>query len=338
MGTPSAILAAIVASGALLGCRCGDRAGSAPSRDVDLKPLAASPDQEAARATSTAKRPARRPKILGELPRSAYRAELLFQDGVPLVVTDHEIVRFAAEGMLRFEVELGPVRAIWGDDVVFWRDGRLARVPLSGGPVRVLGKLETQPFRLLASRDRIAWLGPATPGGASIFAWHEGGPREIHRSQIPFSTGAMADDWVYFVEQPEPGAWRLGAVSVIQPPGQAPARTALHSGRTPATLVAADALYLYDGPTRTVRRLSFDLSDEATIAQDVICSPLAVAARVYCAHVEGVFEVGGSAVVQVLSDPGGPITSLAATDTHLAVLVDRGEDRLGVLLVEQGSP
>jgi hypothetical protein len=96
-------------------------------------------------------------------------------------------------------------------------------------------------------------------------------------------------------------------------------------------LVARHALYYYDGNAREVRRLSPDLRDEETLVSDFICSPLAVAERVYCANLEGIFELVPEgrprAVVRLTR---GTVTELAANAHHLFWVADAGADKLSV--------
>jgi hypothetical protein len=91
-----------------------------------------------------------------------------------------------------------------------------------------------------------------------------------------------------------------------------------------------DGVYFYDGPKRGVRRLTFDLEREDAVLTNVICTPLVVSSRVVCAHVGGLFEVlpTGTGPRFLASETAGPITALAATDSHAFWVAEKGADSL----------
>ena len=73
------------------------------------------------------------------------------------------------------------------------------------------------------------------------------------------------------------------------------------------------------GNSFQVRRLSPDLRREQALASGIVCSPIAVSAHVYCAQVEGIFELRAGERPRRLV-PGSiarVVTELAATPTRL---------------------
>jgi len=111
--------------------------------------------------------------------------------------------------------------------------------------------------------------------------------------------------------------------------GGAPAFTPARRGRSPSMLVGHRDIFYYDGNHREVRRLSPDLRHDETLVADFICSPLAVGEHVYCANVEGIFElVPEGRPRPLMKRGGGPVTELAANAHYLFWIEDAGADKL----------
>lgn len=111
--------------------------------------------------------------------------------------------------------------------------------------------------------------------------------------------------------------------------------------RAPAILRLLDHdIYYYDGNGREVRRLSPDLREEEVLVSDFVCSPLAVADRVYCANVEGIFELvsGGRPRPLVTLGLGATVCDLAADGRRLFWIADAGPDRLTVKAIDVSGP
>ncbi len=316
--------------GAVIGCG-RQPPGDAPGAPA---PAAATPSVSASnRATATAPEeapPPTRPETLLTLGASAYGASVaLDEEAAYLFTADaaHRLVAGQAPQRMPLDLGLGPV--LTRTSIVFWSKGSIFAAPKRGGPARVLGVVPHQPQYLVTSGDRFAWLDRGDDGRFTIQTLDGKRARVVHAPASSVATVTMLHDWVFFVEQVAPSSWRLGGVSLD---GGAPAFTAARSGRTPAMLAAASDLFFYDGPTRTVRRLSPDLQEEVTLARDFICSPIAVSDRVLCARVEGLFELRKDeprprALIERLR---GSVTSLAAAPDRVVWVADAGQGQLAV--------
>jgi len=136
-------------------------------------------------------------------------------------------------------------------------------------------------------------------------------------------------DAIYFVERPAGSDWRIGRVPFA---GGAPAFTPPRKGRAPAVLVAHHNLFYYEGNGYEVRRLSPDLQHERSLVSGFVCSPITVSTHVYCAQVEGLFELRAEERPHRLV-PGSiarVVTDLAATPKRLLWILDAGADKLEV--------
>jgi hypothetical protein len=98
-----------------------------------------------------------------------------------------------------------------------------------------------------------------------------------------------------------------------------------------------EALFYYDGNTFEVRRLAPDLEKETVLSRGGVCSPLAVSGNVFCARVEGLFELAPDEPPRALGIRGlrTPVTALAATPRHVAWINEAGENRLEVHALER---
>jgi len=215
------------------------------------------------------------------------------------------------------------------DSVLFWSGGSILLAPKSGGTPRALGRMPERPQSFVSSGDDFAWLEQTSDRRFSIFALSGEKRRVAYAATGTIEALTMLSDWIFFVERLADGSWRIGGV---KSGGGTPTFGASHRGRTPAMLVAWQDLYYYDGNTREVRRLSPDLTHEETLAKDFICSPMAVWEHVYCARVEGLFELraGASPRRLVAGGLGAPITDLAVNARHVAFVSDAGADKLVV--------
>lgn len=313
---------ALTAVCSLGGCTCNERASPPVEKEMAV----------AEDVTPTSDALAVPVEDWGELPRSAYRADLYLSAENLYVVTEHEIVRFEGKGRsFRRPLSLGPVRTRYGENLLYWKDGLLRTTPLRGGAERVLGALAQTPMQLLGSRNDFAWLVRGSDG-VSVQTLRGGEVRDVLATPRPIVRASLVDDWVFFVEQLEGSHWRIGGAVVSATRTQVPVYSREYEGRAPAMLAVADALYFYDGPSRAVRRLSLDLRQEEIFKEGIICSPLAVFShRVYCASVAGLFAVEkNNAPQRIFAEQEGPISSVAADARGVAWLTDRGADLLGV--------
>jgi len=268
------------------------------------------------------------PDRLLQLDVSAYAATLAVDGSTIYVLTEHAAYSLAPDQPpARWNVELGTMPALASRGFVFWRDGELQLAPKQGGATETLARVPAAPQRLSALGERVAWI-DAGAGPGVLRALNGAEPRVVYRSDGQLEALTLMDDQAYFVER-RSTEWRLGAVSLA---GGPPRFTAPRASRTPALLAAAEDVFYYDGPSSSVRRVSTDLARETAIANGVICSPLAVADRVYCAQIGLLFELSkqGSPARPLGPTRPGTIAGLVATSTRVAWLLDVGENRTDV--------
>ena len=219
-----------------------------------------------------------------------------------------------------------------------WSRGAIVESPKAGGASRRLVALAGPPQMIVAAGNRIAWLQRSGDGHFSVQVLSGKAPRTAYSSTGTIETMAAGDEGIFFVERPagsEPSAapaasnWRIGRVPLT---GGAPVFTSLRKGRAPAMLVARGDLFYYQGDGYEVRRLSPDLQRERALASGFVCSPIAVSAYVYCAQVEGLFELRPDERPAASSPaaPRGWSPTSPATPRRLLWIVDAGPDRLEV--------
>jgi hypothetical protein len=282
---------------------------------------------QGAAVTSASAAPAARsgPQSLHRLELSAYTSTLAADDEGIYVLASQGAYRFIdGEPVARWAIDLGDTPALTDRGFVYWLDGAVRQVPKRGGPSEILARVPRAPRRLSASGKHLVWEEPDEAG--SLLRTLDGSaPRTIYRASGPIEAISLMDDQLYFVERSEQ-QWRLGAVPLS---GGVARFSEPHGARAPAQLAATGDLFYYDGPSSSVRRLPSDLSREEVIARDVICSPLAVADRVYCAQLSLLFDFArdGGRVRSLAPKRPGTITALVATRTRVAWLLDVGDNR-----------
>ena len=134
------------------------------------------------------------------------------------------------------------------------------------------------------------------------------------------------------------GTRRLGSVTTR---GGKPRFTQSKRGRSPAQLAAfGDAVYYQDPSGFRVVELSRDLARERTLTRNLVCSPLAVWDRVYCAQVEGLVEVPRDErrPRMLAANARGLITKVAANASAVAWLTEAGADQLTLRLLPREPP
>jgi hypothetical protein len=286
--------------------------------------------EKAPPAPKDAARPVLEVSTLYEQKTSAYHARLFAdEDGVVLVTEAGFTTFVAGEPPAPHAVSLGPVAVRQGGALVFWRSGMLHSISLSGGDERALAALPAAPQYLLAAEGQLAWIQTAEKSGTSLQTLADGEVRGVYESDERVTAAVMRGSVVYWVSVGRDGSWLIRRVGLD---GQQ-ASTHAHRGRPPAMLaLGQDGVYFYDGPERGVRRLTFDLANETSVLAHVICSPLVVSSRVFCAHVGGLFDIPPSSSVPHLmtSERAGPITAMAATNEHLFWVAEANEDQLVV--------
>ncbi len=271
-------------------------------------------------------------RVLLSLPVSAYHASIATDDGdVAYLLTSSAAYRLAPDqAPAEISLDLGFGATTTRSSFVYWSRGGVFETPKLGGPARRLVALAERPRLLVASEARIAWLRRSDDDRFSLHTLIDKKPTTAYTSPGTIDAVTMMGDWVFFVERPAGTDWRIGRVGVT---GGGPTFTALRNGRAPAMLAGRRDLTFYEGSRFEVHRLSIDLQHERTLASGFVCSPLAVAERVYCAQVEGIFELQADARPRRLV-PGSIerlVTDIAASSSRLLWIVDAGADRLEVM-------
>lgn len=284
----------------------------------------------AAKAAAKPHIPDSRPQTLLDDPSSAYAATVLPRGDEVLVTTPTHLFRLAQDKpMEKIPARLGEVQILHEDSIAFLRDGKIRTLSLEGRGERVIVTVEHYVQYLLSSGPRLAWLSHQRQGRYFIQTESAGSVKTLYTSRKQVMWPVVHDEIVYFLEQSE-GVWKIGRAALD---GRPVTFGTERRGRVPAMLaVGPDGLYFYDGPKRGVRKLAFDLSTEEPIAEDTICSPLAVSSRVVCAQVGGVTDIArkGADPRTIAQETDGPIADIAATDARVYWIVDRGRDQMAV--------
>jgi hypothetical protein len=272
------------------------------------------------------------PKAVIALSISAYRASITADAEAAYLLTSEAAYRFtpgrAAEAQ---RVELGFGATATADAFIFWSDGAVQEHSKRDGRTRRLVGLAAQPQSLVSSGSYVGWVERSPEGRFSLGSIAKKGASSVYTSPGKIDAAAMLSNWIFFVERPTASEWRIGGVRTS---GGTPTFTNSRPGRAPSMLVARDELYYYDGNRREVRRVTPDLRSEETLVTNFVCSPLAVsvAKKVYCANVEGIFELvpGARPLALVKLAKNRFATDLAATATDLYWVSDAGPDKLQV--------
>lgn len=318
--------------GLTTGCRCDSpRQDGETAESVAASKGATATDGTAPDRSEPAPLPPQEAATLLEWQEAAYGTTLFVEETTVLLLTQTAVIRIT-EGApaQKMSVPLGPGPALMGDSIVYWHDGAVRAVSKAGSEPRTLGPLPRQPQRFLATDHDFAWLERGPDGAFTLSTFRDKTPHVLYRTEEAIVSATMLADWVFFVERRADQSWRVGGASMS---GKATAFSEPHSGRPPSMLASAeDGIYFYDGPTRSVRRLSPDLERETVLAKNVICSPLAVSDRVVCAHVGGIFEIPGEGIPpRTLSvAPKGPTATIAADRQRVVWVTDAGENQLAV--------
>jgi hypothetical protein len=337
---------------AILAPSCDRRAPGPPpapatARDAAPRPAAAPPPATA------------EPTALLALPVSAYHVSLVTEaDGTATLLTSSAAYRLppgAAPAVMRqtapavmrqtapavmrqtapavMRIDLGLGAAATRSSFIYWSRGAVFAAPKTGGAPHRLFALARQPQQLVASGEDFAWLQRSDDGVFSLHALVGKKQAAVYTSSGSIDAVAMLDGAITFVERPAGAGWRIGRVPRA---GGDATFTAARDGRPPSMLAAARDIHYYDGNRQEVRRLSPDLQRERTLASGFVCSPIAVSAHVYCAQVDGIFELRLDERPRriVVGNAGALATDLAATPKRLFWVVDAGADRLEVRSIE----
>jgi hypothetical protein len=293
----------------------------APSSAPAPRALAASEPKPAALAA---------PTRLTSLPISAYSTSLALDDDAVYLLTNHAAYRLI-EGKppqgIRLELGVGPT--LTPSAFVFWSEGGIWRAPKQGGATRRLAKLAHQPQYFVSSGEAFAWVDQSEDGVYTVQTLSGNQPRVLVTSTGEIRALNMIGDVVYFAQRPSDDSWRLGLVHL----GDGKQEYATErKGRVPALLAGTDGLYYYDLDQSKVLKRSLDLRSEQVELDHFVCSPMFVTSRIFCACVEGLFDVSKEthAPSVLVHDRPGTITGISANSKVVAWTVDVGENQLAV--------
>jgi hypothetical protein len=279
------------------------------------------------------------PVTLLKLDKSAYHTRLvLTADAIYLLTMDGAFRLVPGQAPQESKLELSDNGVATPSAFIYWSNGAFWLAPKKGGPPGRLATVKERPIFIVSVDERFAWIAPDAQGRHTVYTLRQGEPHAVYAMSGSVAAATMVDDFVVFVERVE-GGWRLGSV----PRGDGPASfTATRKGPYPAMLAAAGDVYYYywdDKKTSEVWAVSPDLRNERVVASQVTCSPLAVAERVFCVTMEGLFEISPTSGLPRLLYPGdGPSTTTVAVDRNRIVWVrDAGAEKLEVKLLDRNA-
>jgi hypothetical protein len=228
---------------------------------------------------------------------------------------------------IELDLGIGPVLADSG--IVFWSKGAIWNASKDGASVWRIASVAKQPEYFVASNAGFAWLDRADDGHFRIQSLSEKKPRVLVADQGEISAVTMIHDWVFFVLRAQNNSWRIGRVHIAR--GE-PEYTGSRSGPTPATLTGTEAAIYYDMQSSEIRQLSMDLKSEYVWLKDFVCSPISEATNIYCARVEGLFEVlaENHKTKFLWYGPHETVTFLRANSQQVVWAVDTGPDQMAV--------
>jgi hypothetical protein len=308
-----------------------------PSSRSDASATSAIPAPIAARLVA--------PTELLTLPSSAYQALLFVDDEAIELLTSTAAHRvLPGKAPLTRAINLGFAATVTRKHYVYWSQGTLYREPRSApDPARAtkLAALREPPQRIVAdiSGEDFAFLMHSDGARDALAVLDHQRLKTLYTSPGSIDALTMIGDALYFVERPNRAGFRLGRVKLA---GGEALYSSTKTGRWPALLQGVDELVYYDGARRDVLGVSLDLQHQRTLAEDFICSPLAVRAHVYCSTMAGIFELSATAKPrQLVPAPHELITNLAVNSERLAFITDigaQGQDRLALYAVPLGAP
>jgi hypothetical protein len=273
---------------------------------------------------------------------SAYHASIIGDGDVFYLLTSAAAYRLEpGHAPVEMPLDLGFGATTTRSSLVYWSRGAVFQAPKTppvstpGVAPRRLVALPERPQLFVAAGEAVAWLARAGDGRFSLEAAAGAGTRTLYMTAGNIDAVTALGDSIFFVERPAGSDWRIGRVPIA---GGAPAFSPLRPGRAPAMLAGRRDLVFYDGNRLEVRRLSADLQGEETLAGDVICSPITVAERIYCAQVEGIVELQPGAPPRRLAATARLITGIAASDRRLLWVVDAGAERLDLHALALPAP
>jgi hypothetical protein len=315
-----------------------------PPADERPRPAAASTDSTGVSTPGTAQTPPSplvAPTQVLTLPSSAYQAALYADDDAIELLTSTAVYRLlpGKEPNAR-RLDSSVASTVTRNSYVYWSQGAIWSEPRSAAKSTGATKLAPfaeQPQRIVAdiTADRFALLLRVESNRHAIAKLEGQRVKALYTSPGTIDALTMIGDALYFVERPGGTTWRIGSIKLG---GGDPVFTPDKPGRWPALLRGTKEVVYYDGARRGVFSLSPDLQHERALAEDFICSPLAVTTNVYCSTMEGIFELSAAGQRrQIVPPPRQLITNLAANSQRLVFISDagvQGQDQLVVYAVQ----
>ena len=262
---------------------------------------------------------------------SAYGTSLFVLSAEVLLLTQTAAIRLInGEPAKTCALPFGSGPAVVDDSIVYFHEGAVRVVTHEKCESKMYSKLERPPMGFFASNESWGWLGRDTAGAFALFTFHGNAVQPLYKTTHAITFTVGWSDSVFFIEKVAPDIWRIGRVPLV---GGTVVFSSTRKSRIPSMLAPTDeGIYIYDGPSRMVRRLNLDLQHDRVLADRVICSPLAVSDRVICAHLGGVYEIPaeGGLPRPIATEVEGPITALAADDRRVVWVVDTAEGQLTV--------
>ena len=313
---------------------------SAPSAPATVSSGGTGNGASSASAAPTPTTPLVAPTQLLTLPSSAYQAALYADDEAIELLTSTAAYRLLPDKEpLTRAIDLGVAATVTRKNYVYWSRGALwsepRRAPNPAGATK-LALLAEPPQRIVADirSDEFAWLSRSDGNRYVIAKLDKQRVKTLYTSTGSIDALTLISGALYFVERPGGASWRIASLKLSG--GNASFSTD-KAGRWPALLRGTQDVVYYDGARRGVFSLSSDLQHERALAEDFICSPLAVTTNVYCSTMAGIFELSATNQRrQVVPAPRQLITNLAANAARLAFVSDagaQGKDQLVVYAV-----
>jgi hypothetical protein len=325
-------LAWLVALAVTLGCGRPSR-----TKKADSSVATSAPSPSAAPAH---KRAEIEPTALLELPIGAYHVTLWSDEESVYLLTSQGAYRFVpGQEPRHFALDLGEGPVMTRSSFIYWSNGSIWRTPKLGGEPQKLASVPHRPQYFSTSGDYFVWLDRTDDGQCTIRTATGNKQRIAYKASGEIDAVAMVHDWAFFVERIDRDKWHLGG---IRPGGGPAAYSAPKTGRSPAMLSAKEDIYYYDVDTSDFMKVSPDLNQEEVVRKNFVCSPNALAARIYCVQVEGLFELPMKAPYKprLLTPPGRSptITAMTADSKRVVFVIDAGADKLAVYSLPLTTP
>lgn len=314
---------------------CGD-AGHRPAPIAAVPRSPTSPEKTPPTTEAVWRNKDGSPTTLVTLDKPAYHTKLnLAADAIYLLTLDAAFRLVPGQAPQEIKLDHGDSAATTPSAIIYWSKSFLWLAPKQGGAPGRVASVKDQPLFIVAVDERFAWVSVDAQGQYAIFNLRQGEPHAVYRASGAVVAATMVEDRVVFIERVGEESWRLGSVARS---GGSPSFTVTRKGRYPAMLAAAASevyYYCYDDKDLSeVRAVSPDLRTERVVANNVICSPLAAADRVFCAHVEGLFELSptGGPPKLVYPNIASAITAIGVDQDRVVWVRDVGHEKLDVKL------